>query len=151
MGTWKAQGAPHHLLLYDGEFGFCTRAVQFVLARDRRRVFHFAALKGAAAHHALGPFGGVPADLTTFHVIEDYRGVRPALHSRSGAALLVARALGPPWSLATALRVLPRPWLDAAYAVVARHRHRILGRTEACTVPHSNDRDRFLDTDGVSP
>lgn len=150
MAPWNAQARSHHLLLYDGECGFCSGVVQFVLARDRRRLFHFAALQSAAARQALAPFGGVPADLTTFHVIEDYLGGRPALHSRASAALVVAKALNPPWSLAAVLRVLPRPWLDAAYAVVARHRHRILGRAEACIVPRPEDRDRFLDTQGVS-
>jgi len=104
-----------------------------------------------AARRALAAFGGVPADLTTFYVIEAYLGGRPALHSRSSAALAVAKALGPPWSLAAVLRLLPRPWLDAVYTLVARHRHRILGRAEACFVPRPEDRDRFLDTQGVSP
>jgi len=125
--------------------------VQFVLAHDRRRVFHFATLQGAAAAVRLAPFGGVPADLTTFYVITDYRGGHPELHRRSGAALVVAEALGWPWRLAALGRVLPRPWRDAVYDVVARHRHRILGRADACVIPRPGDRDRFLDNDGGSP
>jgi len=138
-------------MLYDGDCGFCSGAVRFVLARDRRAVFHFASLQSAAAARVLAPLGGRPADLATFYVIEDYQGARPVLHDRANAALVVARALGRPWSVAMVLRVLPKRWLDAAYGVVARHRHRILGRAEVCIVPGPGERDRFLDAGGASP
>ena len=151
MSDRKRQEKPHHLLLYDGECGFCHGAVRFVLARDPRGAFRFAALQSPAAVAELVPFGGRPADLTTFYVIESYRGGRSALHRRAGAVLVVAEALGWPWIAVTVLRMLPRRWLDAAYGVVARHRHRILGRADACVVPRPQDRERFLDSGGVSP
>jgi predicted DCC family thiol-disulfide oxidoreductase YuxK len=151
MDPGHLQAEPHHLLLYDGECGFCHAAVRFVLAHDRRRAFQFAALQSAAAAAALAPFGGRPADLTTFYVIEDFRGERPALHARSGAALFAAAALGWPWSMARVFRALPGPWRDAAYAVVARHRHRILGPAEACLLPGPGDRERFIDAGEGTP
>jgi len=151
MDRRAPQAKPLHLLLYDGECGFCQASVQFVLAHDRRRRFQFAALQSAAAARALVPLGGRPADLTTFYVIEDHRGGRPRLYDRAGAALFVAREIGLPWSLAAILRVFPRPWLDAAYGVVARHRLRILGAAESCVLPRPEDRDRFLDAGEVSP
>src|SRR6185503_7836994 len=76
------QEDPHHLLLYDGECGFCHGAVRFVLAHDRRAAFRFAALQSAVAAAQLARFGGVPTDLGTFYVIERYRSARPLLHSR---------------------------------------------------------------------
>jgi predicted DCC family thiol-disulfide oxidoreductase YuxK len=151
MDQRSGQAEPHHLLLYDGECGFCHAVVRFVLAHDRRRAFRFAALQSAAAGAALAPFGGRPADLSTFYVIQDHRGDTPALHSRSGAALFVAQSLGWPWSMTNVFRVLPRPWRDAAYAIVARHRHRILGPAEACLLPGPEDRDRFLDAGEGAP
>jgi predicted DCC family thiol-disulfide oxidoreductase YuxK len=136
-----------HLLLYDGECGFCHWAVRFVLARDRKGAFHFAALQSAAAAKALAPFGGRPADLTTFYVLSNYRGRAPVLQSRSAAAFIVTDTLGWPWRALSALRVLPRAWADAAYDLVARHRHTILGREDACIVPSPEHRARFLDAD----
>ena len=151
MSERDTQEGKHHLLLYDGECGFCHAAVQFVLARDRRRAFRFAALQGAPAASALAPFGGPPAELTSFLVIEDGRGGRPVLHDRADAALFVAQALGWPWRLLAVFRVLPRPWLDAAYGIVARHRHRLLGPADACILPRPEDRERFLDVAGAPP
>jgi len=145
MGDGNAQGRGPHLLLYDGTCGFCHRTVRFVLARDRRATFHFAALQSASAARALAPFGGRPPDLTTFYLIEDYRSARAALRSRAGAALVVARSLGWPWRAASALRLLPRSWADAAYHLVARNRHAILGPADTCVVPGPEERARFLD------
>lgn len=139
------QGTGAHLLLYDGACGFCNRMVRFVLAHDRRGVFRFAALQGAVAARELGRLGGLPQELGTFQVIEDYRGDRPRLLRRSAAACMVATSLGWPWRAAAALQVLPAAWLDAAYDVVARHRHQLAGRRDACPIPTPDHRARFLD------
>jgi predicted DCC family thiol-disulfide oxidoreductase YuxK len=149
MHDGQAREDSLHLLLYDGECGFCHRTVRFVLAHDRRRVFRFAALQSAVTAAELARLGGGPVDSSTVHVIERFRSDRPVLQRRAGAALAVARALGWPWNLLTVFGILPRPWLDAAYAVVARHRHG-LGSPDACFLPRPQDRDRFLDA-GANP
>jgi predicted DCC family thiol-disulfide oxidoreductase YuxK len=140
----SADEAP--LLLYDGTCGLCDAAVGFVLARDRRRVFRFAALQSEAATRALEPFGGRPADLTTFYLIAGPPG-RRVLRSRSDAALEVARLLGGPWQAAAVLRAMPRAWLDRGYDLMARHRQRLLGPAAECRVLRAEDRARFLDAD----
>jgi len=150
MSDPKRQEGARHLLLYDGKCGFCNGAVRFVLARDRRRAFRFAALQSAPAAAELARCGRPPADLTTLVVIERYQSSEPRLHDRAGAVLVVARALGWPWNVITVLAMLPRRWLDAAYDVVARHRHRIPGQADACVVPRPEDRERFLDSGGAS-
>lgn len=129
-----------HLLLYDGDCGFCHESVRFVLARDRSGLFRFAALQGDAAAKHLAPFGGRPATLDTLYVLEDAWGPRPLLHARSDAVLFVARALGLPWRV---LAALPRGLRDRAYDLVARHRRSLIG-TRSCPVPASAERDRFL-------
>lgn len=136
-----------HLLLYDGECGFCHAAVRFVLARDKRGAFDYAALQSAAAAKVLAPFGGVPRELTTLYLLTNYRGPAPRLMSRSDAALAVASALGWPWRAAAIFRVLPRALRDPVYDLVARHRHRILGPADACIVPRPEQRAHFLDID----
>ncbi len=130
------------ILLYDGTCGLCDASVQFVLACDRAGVFRFAALHSAAASRALESFGGRPADLTTFYLIDG-----PRLRTRADAALAVAHALGWPWWLAGALRIVPLAWLDRVYDFVARHRHRVFGGAQACRVPRPEERARFLDAE----
>ena len=64
---------------------------------------------------------------------------------RSAAALRVARYLGGAWTLALGAWLVPRPFRDAAYDLVARHRHRLPGAADACFVPAPEVRARFLD------
>jgi len=66
----------------------------------------------------------------------------PAL--KSSAVIGIAQGLGPPWSLAAALRALPRTWRDRLYDVLARNRFRMFGRRATCYLPDPRDADRFL-------
>ena len=56
----------------------------------------------------------------------------------------MAEGLGWPWSLASCMRILPRPVRDRLYAFVARNRLRFFGRRATCYVPNAGDEDRFL-------
>jgi predicted DCC family thiol-disulfide oxidoreductase YuxK len=148
-GAWGSPDAPgQHLLLYDGECGLCDRVVQIVLARDHRRLFHFASLQSAAAAKQLARFGGRPERLDTFVVIERYQEPDAAHLTRARAALAVMRALGWP-RVAAVLGWLPGGLLDRMYDFIARHRYRLFGGG-VCFVPRPEDRPRFLDhLDGV--
>ena len=134
-----------HLLLYDGVCGLCDRFVRFVLARDRRGRFRFAALQGPVGRDLVAGLGRDPDRLETVHVVVDYRsGTGPVL-DRSAAALFVLGQLGWPWRLATILRRVPAGLRDRLYDRVAAHRYRLFGRHASCPVPDPRYRDRFLD------
>jgi len=131
------------VLLYDGTCGFCAESVQLVLRHDRRRTLRFASLQGAfgtkvrARHPQL-------AGADTVVWLEpgsDERSERVLL--RSDAALRVAAYLGGWFHLARVAAVLPRPVRDAAYNLVARHRHQLTAPN--CLVPAPDARARFLD------
>src|SRR5262245_10833003 len=109
----------HHLLLYDGECGLCDRVVQVVLARDHRRLFHFASLQSSAGAKQLARFGGRPERLDTFVVIERYQQTDATHLTRALAALSVLKALGWP-RIAAVLGRFPNGLLDRAYDFIAR-------------------------------
>jgi len=62
----------------------------------------------------------------------------------SEACIRMAEGLGLPWSLAAVFRVLPRPWRDRLYGVLARNRLRVFGRRDTCYAPAPHDAERFL-------
>ena len=65
-------------------------------------------------------------------------------HTRSGAALRVARHLSGAWPLLAALWLIPSPLRDWAYDRFAERRYRWFGRSDACLVPTPELRERFL-------
>jgi predicted DCC family thiol-disulfide oxidoreductase YuxK len=133
-----------HLLLFDGICALCSGVVQFVLERDRHRVFDFAPLQSTVAQEVLRRFGRDASALDTFYIVTDYRGDIPTALGRADAALFLFHALGWPWRAAGVLRLAPRFVRDRAYNVIARYRYRVFGRREQCFLPRPEDRDRFI-------
>jgi predicted DCC family thiol-disulfide oxidoreductase YuxK len=117
--------------------------VQLVLKRDRRRTLRFAALQGTYARGLLARHPELEGVDSLVWAEPAARGER--VFVRSDAGLRLARYLAGPWHLALVLWLLPRALRDSVYDVVARHRHRLGGVTDACFVPSPDVRARFLD------
>ena len=131
---------PRPVILYDGECGLCNRWVKFVLRFDRREIFAFSALQSAFAEAVLregGLAGGPPR---TVVVVDGGR-----LYTESDAVLRIASELGFPWRLATPLRFIPAKLRNAAYRLVARHRHRLFPKPGSCALPGAGRAGRFLE------
>lgn len=134
------------LLLFDGECGLCHRAVQFVLRRDPRARFRFAALQSQAAARALQAVGHDAPLPDSLVVVADGR-----VRVRSTAALFVARGLRWPWPLLAIFWLVPYPLRDLVYDWIARNRHRWFPPPEGCFVPSPALRARFADRDERAP
>jgi predicted DCC family thiol-disulfide oxidoreductase YuxK len=133
------------LLLYDGECALCNRVVQFVLRFDRHDRFRFASLQSTPAAAVLNRFGLIPLDEATFYIVRGFGSSAPDLLAKSRAVLFLLGALGWPWRLAMAVRLLPVAWLDRCYDVLARHRYAWFGREDHCLLPTDQFRARFLE------
>ena len=143
MRAADASAGEPALILFDGVCNLCNGAVLFVIDRDPHARFRFAPLQSAEARRRLaahGPEAERMADaLSSILLLEDGR-----LHTRSTAALRIARRLTWPWPLLSALTIVPNVVRDAVYDWVARHRYRWFGREEACRIPTPSLRARFL-------
>jgi predicted DCC family thiol-disulfide oxidoreductase YuxK len=143
----------HPIVLYDGICGLCNRLVQFILQRDPEGVFRFAALQSPLAQRTLAQHGAGSPELGTTYVVVDHDLPEEKLITRSDAVIFVLQQLaaagGPrsaTWRFtAFLLRLVPRPFRDFGYNLVARHRYRIFGRYDACPPPTPDTRARFLD------
>ena len=137
------------VILFDGVCNLCNSAVQWVIERDKDRRFDFASLQSDAARRELEKIlGGDEIDaLPDSIVLIDSDGV----HTRSAAALRIARGLPPPFTLFRLGRVLPRPIRDAIYDLIARNRYRWFGRRESCMTPAPDVAACFLDAAEPDP
>jgi predicted DCC family thiol-disulfide oxidoreductase YuxK len=134
----------HPIVLFDGACGLCNATVTFVLRRDRRARFRFAALQSLAGQKALNDRGLAYAGLDYVILIE---GSHVSTHST--AALRILAGLGGGWALLGRLGLFcPRRLRDVVYRWIARHRYAWFGRLAACHRPTPEEADRFLDQPG---
>ena len=127
------------LLLFDGVCNLCNGAVQWIIVRDKKAIFHFAALQSDAGQRALNHLG-LPTQ--TFNSIVLIKGDRYL--TRSDAALEIAVQLGGFWQLAGIFTIVPRFIRDAVYDFIANNRYRWFGKQEQCMLPRAEWKERFL-------
>lgn len=137
------------LVVFDGQCGFCNRAVRWFLRRDRRNRLRFVASESAKVAELLGRHGiGVAVSGSgpgTILVVVDAEGPAEKLLLRSDAVAAMLSQLPRPWpAVAAALGWIPGFISDPAYRLVARWRHRIWGRLENCPLPAAGEQTRFL-------
>jgi predicted DCC family thiol-disulfide oxidoreductase YuxK len=143
----SAQAAGHALILYDGVCGLCNRVVQFVLRHDAAGRFWFCALQDPMAGRILASHGLDSTELDTFCLVNMPFSDGEQVLVRSTAAVGVLLELGGWWRfLGRILQFVPRPIRDLGYRGVAKVRHRVFGRLDACPMPSAAQRDRFLES-----
>lgn len=125
------------VIVFDGICGLCNGWVDFVLRRDRRRVFRFTPFQSDAGQQVLREHRLTGAD--SIVLVDGDRVWR-----ESAAVLEILRRLGGVWSLAAVARLIPAALRDPAYRLVAARRYRWFGRLDTCRVPTPAERDRFL-------
>ena len=137
------------IILFDGVCNLCNSAVQWVIERDKEERFYFASLQSDAARQELEELMGAEEidALPDSIVLLDSEGV----HTRSAAALRIARALGSRYALLRLGVVLPRPIRDAVYDLIARNRYRWFGRRDTCMTQTPDLATRFIDADEPRP
>lgn len=138
-----ATAADGPILVYDGDCGFCTRSVQFVLAHDRRGTARFAARDGIAGRAVRERHPHLRTVESLLWV--DQREGREVVFVYSDAVLETARYLGGVYAVLAAFgRLVPRVLRDPVYNAIARVRKRILGGATACHLPAPHELARML-------
>lgn len=122
------------IVLFDGDCGLCSRTVHFIARRDPQQIFRFASLTSSVGKRLLADTSA-PQDGSTIVLLETGRA-----YVRSAAVLRILAKLSIPWRLCLLFWVVPRPMRDAVYRIVARYRHRLGHRTNACSVPNETGR-----------
>jgi predicted DCC family thiol-disulfide oxidoreductase YuxK len=142
------QTSSNPIILYDGVCGLCNRFVRFVLKRDRKDRFRFAALQSNFAREILQRHGLNPDSVDTVYLVLNCSQPAERLLSRNDASTAVLEGLGGVWRLwAKLLGSFPRAFRDESYNLVARNRYRLFGRHASCPLPDPDDRHKFLDFD----
>jgi predicted DCC family thiol-disulfide oxidoreductase YuxK len=127
------------IIVFDGHCALCSGWVSFILRRDHRATYRLLPAQTPIGHALYVHYGLDPQDYETYILIQN--GVA---WFKSDATIRMAQGLGFPWSLAGIFRVVPSPWRDRLYDLIARNRFRLLGRRATCYRPDPRHADRFL-------
>jgi predicted DCC family thiol-disulfide oxidoreductase YuxK len=132
-------GIANPVIFFDDVCIMCNTFVNLMLRVDRGQQFLFAPLRGETASKLLPP---LPEDPTKWSMVYvDERGI----HDQSDASLEVYRRLGGIWWPLSLARFIPRAIRNPIYRVIARNRYRWFGKRDACRIPTTEERARFLE------
>lgn len=127
------------VIYFDGVCNLCSRSVQFILIRDRRKIFRFASLQGEAGQKMILANHLPPDQYNSFILQEDGR-----LFTKSTGALRVLKLLDGGWSWLYVFIVIPAFLRDLIYRFISANRYAWFGKKEACWLPKPEWNDRFL-------
>jgi predicted DCC family thiol-disulfide oxidoreductase YuxK len=130
----------HPIILFDGVCNLCNRSVQFIIDRDKDKVFSFAPLQSEKAEEILEEYS-IDQDLDTLILIKD-----DEMFTKSSAYVEILKELGTGWKIFSLfLGFFPVFLTDIGYDVVARFRYKVFGKRQKCMVPSEDVKNRFLD------
>ena len=132
-----AQSGP--IVIYDGDCGFCNRAVHFILQHERTPQLTFCARKNETAQRILSAHGIAIDNLDSIALVE---GDRVFLYS--DASLRLATYLRAPWSWLRLGVLVPRFLRQSMYKLIAKNRQRLSGGSNKCLMPSPEQQKRFL-------
>lgn len=112
------------VLFFDGDCGFCSASVRWVLRLDKHGRVYFAPLQGELARK-LGLDVHASETGGTMVLLRESDG---KVFTRTDALLELARVLGWPWRLARVVSIIPRRWRDGVYQFIADHRRALSGK-----------------------
>lgn len=131
--------ATQAIIFFDGICNLCNASVQFVLARDKKKHYKFAALQSEFAKTTLAKFEVDLDALKSILLLENGK-----LYSKSTAALRVTKHLGYAWPMLYGFVVVPKFIRNGVYNFVAKNRYKWFGQQESCWIPTPELKDRFL-------
>ena len=127
------------VVFFDGLCNLCNSAVQFVIERDHKNIFHFASLQSDFAKLELQNFEVDIAQMNSFILLENGK-----LYQQSTAALRVAKKLNGLWPLLYAFIIVPPFIRNGVYNYIAKNRYKWFGKKESCWVPTQELKSKFF-------
>ncbi|MEJ5261674.1 MAG: thiol-disulfide oxidoreductase DCC family protein [Ignavibacterium sp.] len=127
------------IVLFDGVCNFCNYWVNFLLKRDKKNIFLFAALQSQSGQELLKKFNLTTTDFDTFILIDG-----ESYQTKSDAVISIAENLTGFPRLLIIGKFLPKVIRDFLYDLIAKSRYKIFGKRESCRIPTSEEREKFL-------
>ncbi len=127
------------IILFDGICNFCNFWVNFIIDRDKKDDFKFAALQSDNGQKLLETFEIDKIAFDSFVFIDGEK-----VYTKSTAAFKICKSLKGIWKYFYFLIFIPKPIRDFIYTIVAKNRYKYFGKRDACRLPTEQERVKFL-------
>ncbi|ARN71072.1 thiol-disulfide oxidoreductase [Nonlabens tegetincola] len=127
------------IILFDGVCNLCNGAVVFIIKRDKKDVFRFAALQSEIGEKLLRKHQIDPEKTDSIILVDDNNAF-----AKAGAALRIAQELSGLWPALAILRIVPRFISNSVYDWIASNRYQWFGKKESCMIPTPELKAKFL-------
>jgi len=127
------------IILFDGVCNFCNFWVNFVIKRDKKDLFRFAALQSEKAKKLASKFNFDNLKQDTFILIGGEN-----IYTKSTAAFKICKQLSGPIKILFLFIILPKFFSDFIYDLIAKNRYKIFGKRESCRIPTAEEKLKFL-------
>lgn len=127
------------IILFDGVCNLCDNSVQFVIKKDTKNVFKFAALQSDIIQKYLIKVKPELLNIDSILLLTNKK-----IYTKSSAALTIAKHLGGFYPLLYIFYFIPKPIRDIVYDYIAKNRYMWYGKKDNCMIPSPAFKNKFL-------
>lgn len=128
-----------NIILFDGYCNFCNFWVNFIIKRDKRKLFKFASLQSEKGKEILNRLNIQEKFTDNVILVKEND-----FFIKSTASLKILKQLSSPLKLFSFFLIVPVTIRDFIYDLLALNRYKIFGKRKYCRIPGKNEYDRFL-------
>ena len=132
--------ANQDILLFDGVCNLCNSSVNFIIDRDPKEQFKFAALQSDFGQKKLAELGFNQSEFDSLVLLSEDK-----VHKKSTAALRIARRLNGLYPLLYVFMIIPPFIRHGIYDIIAKNRYKWFGKQDSCRIPTPDLKARFVD------
>lgn len=136
----KMEDIAHPVILFDGVCNLCNSSVQFIIKRDRKRIFRYASLQSEFGKKIIERFKLADKNIDSIILFENN-----SIKIKSTAVLQVLKRTGGIYSILYVFIIVPESIRNGIYDFIARNRYRWFGKRETCMIPTPELKKRFID------
>lgn len=128
------------IILFDGVCNFCNYWVNFIIDRDNKNIFVFAALQSKTGQEFLSRLNFPTNEFDTFILIDG-----EVYFTKSDAAIKIAQDLKGWPKILSLGKFIPKRFRNFLYDVIAKNRYKLFGKKDYCRIPSKDEKAKFLE------
>jgi predicted DCC family thiol-disulfide oxidoreductase YuxK len=129
----------HKIILFDGVCNLCNGAVTYIIKRDKKNIFKFAALQSEVGKELISKFNIDTEKVDSIILIDGEKH-----YEKSSAALRISKELSGAFPLLFGFMILPKFIRNSVYDYIAKNRYKWFGKKESCMIPTPELKSKFL-------